>query len=489
MAELEDQIRKIIQDELNQQSSGDTTPATASSNAAASTTATSAPLTSGQGKLGIFPDVDSAIAAAKAAEDQFVDASIETRTQVIDAIKKGFKPYIEQMAKAIREETGMGTVEAKIAKLNNALYNTPGPEILQPEAETGDGGLIMYEYAPYGVIGAVGPSTNPSETVIANAIMMLAGGNTLFFGAHPGAKNITRWTIEKLNQFVYDATGWQNLVVGIENPSIEAVQKMMAHPDIACLAVTGGPAVVHQAMTSGKKAIGAGAGNPPAMVDATADIKLAAHNIIDSASFDNDILCTAEKEVVVESSVKDELIKDMQDEGAFLVTKPEDIQKLADMTIQDNGAPDRKFVGKDANYILTQAGIRYEGRPKEIILEAAKDHPLVMTENLMPILPIVNCPDFDSVLKTAVEVEQGFHHTASIHSRDLIHINKAAHRMNTSIFVVNGPTYAGTGVGFTGASALTIATPTGEGTTTAKSFTRRRRLNSPQAFSLRSWND
>ena len=107
---------------------------------------------------------------------------------------------------------------------------------------------------------------------------------------------------------------------------------------------------------------------------------------------------------------------------------------------------------------------------------------------LMPIVPIVSQPDFDSVLKTAVKVEQGYHHTASIHSRDLVQINRAAHRMNTSIFVVNGPTYSGTGVGFTGASALTIATPTGEGTTTAKSFTRRRRLNSPQAFSLRSWN-
>ncbi|GKT02913.1 aldehyde dehydrogenase family protein [Furfurilactobacillus entadae] len=475
MADLEAQIRQIIQAELQQQAAGETT------------TTVSAGTTAG-GHHGIFPTVDSAVAAAKAAEDRFVDASIETRTKVIDAIKEGFRPYIEQMATAIHDETGMGTVSAKIAKLNNALYNTPGPEILQPEAETGDGGLIMYEYAPYGVIGAVGPSTNPSETVIANAIMMIAGGNTVFFGAHPGAKNITRWTIEKLNEFVADATGWENLVVGVEEPSIEAVQQMMKHPDIALLAVTGGPAVVHQAMTSGKKAIGAGAGNPPAMVDATADIKLAAHNIIDSASFDNDILCTAEKEVVVEASVKDELIRNMQAEGAFLVTDPHDIEKLATMTITSKGTPDRKFVGKDATFILDQAGISYTGQPVEIILEAAKDHPLVVTENLMPILPIVSCPDFTSVLKTAVEVEQGFHHTASIHSRDLIHINKASHRMNTSIFVVNGPTYAGTGVGFTGASALTIATPTGEGTTTAKSFTRRRRLNSPQGFSMRSWN-
>jgi len=470
MDNLEEKIRKILEEELSSSLSDSTSkPSTVGS----------------KGHNGIFSNVDDAIAAAKAAWEDYVDQPIEMRNKVVEAIKEGFRPHIEWMAKQIKEETGMGTVDAKIAKLNNALYNTPGTEILQPDAETGDGGLIMYEYAPYGVIGAVGPSTNPAETVIANGIMMLAAGNTVFFGAHPGAKNITRWTIEKLNEFVYEATGLQNLMVSLDQPSIESVQQMMSHPDIALLAVTGGPAVVHQAMTSGKKAIGAGAGNPPAMVDATADISLAAHNIVDSASFDNDILCTAEKEVITEQSIKDELITKMQQEGAFLLKNKQDIDRLVKMTIKDNGDPDRKFVGKDATFILDQANIAYTGHPSVIILEASVDHPFTMTEMLMPIVPVVSCSDFDSVLKAALIAEQGYHHTASIHSRDLVQINRAAHKMNTSIFVVNGPTYSGTGVGFTGASALTIATPTGEGTTTAKSFTRRRRLNSPQGFSLR----
>lgn len=473
MDQLEERIKKILTEELS------------------NVNLTTASSGSGVTNHGIFKTVNEAVAAAKATQEILVDKPLAFRDKVVEAIKEGFRPYIEKMAKDIREETGMGTVDAKIAKLNNALYNTPGTEILQPEAETGDGGLVLYEYAPYGVIGAVGPSTNPSETVIANGIAMIAGGNTVYFGAHPGAKNITRWTVEKLNEFAYEATGLSNFVVSIEEPSIESVQEMMQHPDIAMLSITGGPAVVHQAMISGKKAIGAGAGNPPAMVDATANISLAAHNIVDSSSFDNNILCTAEKEVIVESSVKDELIADMQKEGAFLLTNPADADKLAKMTIGDNGAPDRKFVGKDATLILNAAGIAYSGSPKLIIVETPKDHPLVTTEMLMPILPIVSCPDFDHVLATAVECEQGLHHTASIHSENLPHINKAAHRMDTSIFVVNAPTYAGTGVsangGKSGASALTIATPTGEGTTTAKSFTRRRRLNSPEAFSLRSW--
>lgn len=321
--------------------------------------------------------------------------------------------------------------------------------------------------------------------------MMLSGGNALFFGAHPGAKKITRWVIEHLNEYVYSETGLRNLVVSLATPSIESVQQMMQHPDIAMLAVTGGPAVVHQALISGKKAVGAGAGNPPAIVDATANIAKAAHDIVISCGFDNNILCTAEKEVVVEESVKDELIAKMQNEGAFLLTDQAKIDKIADMTIQDNGTPDRKFVGKNATYILDEAGVSYNGHPTVITFEAKKDHPLVKTEMLMPILPVVSCPTFDRVLKTAVEVENGDHHTASIHSENIPHINQAAHRMNTSIFVANGPTFVATGVDengdFTGDAALTIATPTGEGTTTAKTFTRRRRFNSPEGFSLRSW--
>ncbi|MHA5130684.1 aldehyde dehydrogenase family protein [Oenococcus oeni] len=473
---IEVAIRKILKEELSDQDDG------------SSSIDISQPEGFGNG---IFETVDEAISAAKQAEEIYADKPIAFRKKVIKSIKDGFGPHIQEIAEAIKKETGMGTVEAKVIKLKNALYNTSGPDILQPEVETGDGGMVMYEYTPFGVIGGVGPSTNPAETVINNSIMMLSGGNTFFFGAHPGAKNITRWVIEHLNEFVYKATGMRNLVVSLATPSIESVQEMMQHPDVAMLAVTGGPAVVHQALISGKKAIGAGAGNPPAIVDSTANLDLAAHDIITSCAFDNNILCTAEKEVVVEESVKDELVKKMQQDGAFLLTDQSAINKIVHMTIQDNGAPDRKFVGKDATYILDKAGVSYTGNPVAVIFEVGKNHPLVTTEMLMPLLPIVSCPTFDQVLRTAVEVEGGHHHTASIHSENLPHINKAAHRMNTSIFVANGPTFAATGVGDngypSGSAALTIATPTGEGTTTAKTFTRRRRFNSPEGFSLRSW--
>ena len=254
---LEEQIRKILAEELTK-SEG-----------------TQAPVATGN--KGIFTNVNDAVAAAKAAQEIFVDCTIETRDNIIQAIKDGFTPLLDYIAEEIVKETGMGTKEAKVAKLQNALYNTPGTEDLSSEIETGDGGLVMYEYAPYGVIGAITPSTNPVETVIANAIMMLAGGNTVYFSVHPGAKNISRWAVEKVNEFIFDAVQMENLVVSIDKPSIEAAQELMKHPDIAALVVTGGPGVVHQAMISGKKAIGAGAGNPPAMVDETANIDLAAH--------------------------------------------------------------------------------------------------------------------------------------------------------------------------------------------------------------------
>ncbi|MDH5105186.1 aldehyde dehydrogenase EutE [Lentilactobacillus diolivorans] len=472
---IEEAIRRILQEELTNDAHSDSD------------------VSHSAGALGngIFETVDEAIAAAKQAEEIYVDKPMAFRKKVIKAIKDGFGPHIDEIAKAIYDETGMGTVDAKVVKLKNALYNTPGPEVLEPDVETGDGGMVMYEYTPFGVIGAVGPSTNPAETVINNAIMMLSGGNAMYFGAHPGAKNITRWMIEHLNEYVYKATGIRNLVVSIATPSIESVQQMMHHPDIDMLSITGGPAVVHQAMISGKKAVAAGAGNPPAMVDATANLDLAAHDIIKSCGFDNNILCTAEKEVIVDQSVKDALIAKMQEKGAFLIKDPAVVDKIAKMTIGDNGAPSRKFVGKAATYILDEAGVKYTGKPTVVIFEAKKDHPLVTTEMLMPLLPIVSCPDFESILKTAVEVEGGNHHTASIHSESIRNINRAGHRMNTSIFVVNGPTFVATGVGdngyWSGAAALTIATPTGEGTTTTKTFTRRRRFNSPEGFSLRSW--
>lgn len=433
---------------------------------------------------GIFQDVDSAIKSAKKAQKEYSKCSMDIRNKVVETIRAEIKPYVEKIAKDTVEETGMGRIEDKITKINLALNKTPGVEDLKPELFTGDNGMTLFEMTPYGVIGAITPSTNPPSTLINNAIGMLAAGNAIFFSVHPGAKKVSQWLVSKLNDIVLKVTGINNLIVTIEEPSIEAAQKMMHHPDIAILVVTGGPGVVHQALSSGKKTIGAGAGNPPALVDETADIEQAGKDIVLGASFDNNVLCTAEKGVVVVESVANKLIESMESAGAYIIKDENHIQHLLDMTLTDKG-PNRKYIGKDASFILDEAGLSYTGNPKLIIMKTEKMHPFVMKEMLMPILPIVITKDFEEACETALMIEQGLKHTATMHSKDITRINKVAKIINTSIFVVNGPSFAGLGVTGEGPTTFTIATPTGEGTTTARTFARRRRMTVTDGFSLK----
>ncbi|MBP3039140.1 aldehyde dehydrogenase EutE [Bacillaceae bacterium Marseille-Q3522] len=438
-----------------------------------------------QNGSGVFDTVDDAIAHAVEAQKKYADKSLQVRKEVVAAIRKNLLPYIEEMSKRTVEETGMGVVEDKIIKNRLSILNTPGVEDLVTEVETGDNGMTLYELSPYGVIGAVAPSTNPTGTLICNTIGMLAAGNAVFYSPHPGAKNITIWLINKLNTIVRDACGIDNLVVTVAKPSIEAAKAMMVHPDVPLLVVTGGPGVVKQAMSSGKKVIGAGAGNPPSIVDETANIEKAAADIVAGASFDNNILCIAEKSVVAVDSIADYLIFNMEKAGALLIKDPADIAKLEKVAIAANGNTNKKFVGKSPNVILEAAGIPCDCKPKLIICETAKEHPFAMVELLMPILPIVRVPDFDTALAAALEIEHGLHHTATMHSQNIGRLNKAAKAFQTSIFVKNGPSFAGIGVGGQGSTTFTIATPTGEGTTSARHFARRRRCALTDGFSIR----
>lgn len=434
---------------------------------------------------GVFQTVDAAIQAAEIAQRQFEECNLDTRRRVVEAIKKGMVPFVDKIAEDTLRETGMGRVEHKKLKLKLVLEKTPGVEDLITEVQTGDHGMVLYELSPYGVVGAITPSTNPGETLICNAIGMLSAGNSVYFSVHPGAKELSRWIVGKLNEIVYEEIGINNLIVTIEKPSIEAAQEMMKHPDISLLAVTGGPEVVYQCLSSGKKAIGAGAGNPPAIVDETANVEKAAFDIVHGASFDNNILCIAEKSVVAVRDISDFLIFNMEKAGAFLVKDSVQIEKLRTMTLMENGNPSRKFIGKDAKFILESAGISCSYDPSIIILKAEKCHDFVMKEMLMPILPIVEVDDFEEALKVAIEIEQGLHHTATMHSTNIIRLNKAARMLQTSIFVKNGSSYAGLGFGGEGTATFTIATPTGEGTTTSRHFARRRRCVLTDGFSIR----
>lgn len=425
---------------------------------------------------GIFPDMDSAITAADAAWRAYLNCSMKDRARFVKAIRDvALVPeHLEYMARSAVDETGMGNVPDKIAKNRAAAELTPGTEDLITEAWSGDDGLTTIEISPFGVIGAITPTTNPTETVINNSIGMLAAGNSVVFSPHPRATKITHWLIREINRALAEVGAPPNLVVTVAEPSIENTNAMMSHKLVRLLVATGGPAIVKAVLSSGKKAIGAGAGNPPALVDSTANIEKAAKDIVDGASFDNNLPCTSEKEVLAVASIADLLKFEMVKNGAYELRDPALIAKLEALVVNGRHAT-TDWIGKDATLLLEAIGVAAPAGTRLIIAEVPFEHPFVRVELMMPILPIVRVKDVDEGMDLAVIAEHGNRHTAIMHSADVNALTRMAKRIQTTIFVKNGPSYAGIGIGGEGYGTFTIAGPTGEGLTSARSFARRRR--------------
>ena len=442
---------------------------------------------SSAGSDGIFDDINEAIAAAKKAQKELAGFSLEKRGVLIEAMRKAARENAERLSKMANEETGYGRVEDKIAKHLLVADKTPGIEDLKAQAFTGDHGLTLVECAPYGVIGAITPSTNPSSTIINNSIGMIAAGNSVVFNPHPAAKRVTCEAIAVMNRAIVAAGGPANLLVSAKEPTMDTSKVIMSSPDIKLLAVTGGEAVVAVAMKSGKKCISAGPGNPPVIVDETANIKEAAKHIVAGASFDNNILCIAEKEIIVVDSVADELIREMVKCGCYLANRFE-TEKIVETVVVKNkegkASPNKKFVGKCANVILEAAGIRPTEDHKVVIMDTDFDHVLVHTEMLMPVVPVVRVKNVEEAIAKAVIAEHECHHTAMMHSENVNNLTAAARALDTTIFVKNAPSYAGVGFNGEGYATLTISTPTGEGLTSAKNFSRSRRCTMYGAFRI-----
>ncbi len=420
---------------------------------------------------------EEAIETAKKAYRQLSDMTLEKRGELIAAMRKAALENAEYLAKLANEETGYGHVEHKIAKNKLAANKTPGIEDLKTAAVSGDDGLMLTEMAPYGVIGSITPSTNPTSTVINNSISMIAAGNAVVYNPHPAAKKSSIEAMRVLNQAIVAAGGPLGLICTVKEPSLESGNIIMNHKDIPILSITGGEAVVKVAMKTGKKVIAAGPGNPPVIVDDTAILEEAAKDIVDGASFDNNVLCVAEKEVFAFDNIADKLITLMVKNGACLVAG-DDINKIINTVLvkKDCGyVINRKYVGRNADLILRDSGVSFTGQPRLVIADVPNDHPLVVTEMLMPVLPIVRVRTIEEAIDKAIAAEAGCHHSAMIHSQNVTHLSMAARALNTTIFVKNAPSYAGLGFNGEGYTTLTIATPTGEGLTSAKSFTRARR--------------
>jgi len=431
---------------------------------------------------GIFDDLDSATAAAQAAQRVWAETSLEVRAKVIEAMREVTRRNVEQLSQMAVDETGLGNFKDKIQKNLLVANKTPGLEILRPQAFTGDHGLMLLERAPFGVIGAITPSTNPTETIINNSIGMVAGGNAVVFNVHPSAKGVCAHFVGLVNEAITSAGGPANLVATIASPTIESAQGLMKHKAIRLVVVTGGPAVVKAAMNSGKRAIAAGPGNPPAVVDSTAHIEQAGRDIVDGASLDNNIVCIVEKEVFAEAAIADPLKAAMVKAGAYEVTGPA-INRLEKLVV-DDGHPHRDWVGKDATKIAEAAGLRVPSGTRLLFAEVDPTHPFVQAELLMPVIGFCRLKSFEDCLEAALQAEHGFGHTATMHSTNIDHLHEMASRINTSIFVKNGPSFAGLGLRGEGYTSFTIASPTGEGLTTALSFTRERRCTLKDSFRI-----
>jgi aldehyde dehydrogenase len=430
---------------------------------------------------GIFPSIRDAVQAASRAYVDYQRIGLEGRKAIVSSIRAAMLEHGESLAEMAVAETGLGRVADKIVKNRLVTTKTPGPEDLELEAVTGDEGMMVTEFAPFGVVAAITPTTNPTSTIINNTIAIVSAGNALVFNVHPNAKHVSAENIRLINRAVVSAGGPENLVTATPEPTIESAKELMRHPDVRLLLVTGGPAVVREALKTDKRAVTAGPGNPPAVVDQTADLEKAGRDIVAGASFDNNVICTDEKTTIVVDTVADRVVRAMAQNGAY-VLKQHELRRLERVIFTDLGAPNRPgqvnpaWIGKDAAVILRELGIRVDGDVRLAVAEVPREHSLVWTEQMMPVMPVVRVPGIEQAIALAVRSEHGFRHTASIHSTNVETITKMARAMNCSIFVANGPNFAGLGEGGEGFSSFSIASPTGDGLTRPRTFSRERRI-------------
>jgi acyl-CoA reductase-like NAD-dependent aldehyde dehydrogenase len=430
---------------------------------------------------GIHATIDDAVAAAGRAFRAFGDHGLAARKVVIQSVRRAMLDHAEQLARMAHRETGIGRYEDKVLKNRLVTTGAPGPEDLEVQAVSGDAGMMVTEWAPFGVVAAITPVTNPTSTIINNTISIVSAGNAVVFNAHPGAKACSAETIRLIDRAIVAAGGPADLVTGVSAPTIDTARALMNHPAIRVLLVTGGPAVVREALRTDKRAITAGPGNPPAVVDQTADVERAARDIVRGASFDNNLVCIDEKVVLVVDSVADRLLRAMGQQGTYLL-KEHEMRRLERVIFRQMGEPGKPgvmepaWIGQDAARILAQIGVQAEPAPRLLVADLPRDHSLAWTEQMMPVLPVVRVGNVDQAIDLAVRMEHGFRHTASIHSTNVETITRMARAMNCSIFVANGPNLAGLGEGGEGFTSFSIASPTGDGLTRPRTFSRERRV-------------
>lgn len=464
MQAREQLVRSVVEEVLSQLRVGGATVVSANPN----------------GRDGVFRAVDDAVAAARDAFDELRKRTIEDRKRAIDSIRHIVIEQAEELGRSELEETKIGRLDHKIAKLQVAGRRTPGVEFLRCDATSGDHGLTVTEYAPFGVIGTITPVTHSLPTLTGNAINMIAAGNTLVCNPHPSGARIACEGVRRFNRAIKSEIGLENLVTILEEPTLDTAQAIFEHRDVRLLCVTGGPGVARAALGSRKRAIVAGPGNPPVVVDETADVEKAAASIVTGGAYDNNLLCIGEKQVFAVESIFDALLDAMGRNGGHRLDARQ-VEALTTVAFQpaEPGTAslmiNKDLTGHDPAVLAERAGFSVPAGVQLLFGETDLSNPFVPHEQMMPFVPFVRCRDVSQAIERARESEHNFKHTSLIHSRDVHTMTRMGRELDTTLFVKNGPSTAALGLGGEGFLSFSIATPTGEGVTSPLTFTRQRR--------------
>lgn len=432
--------------------------------------------------FGVFQDARDACAAAGEAFLQLQQKGVEARRKIVGIVKTMCDANAREWGRIELEETKIGRLDHKIEKLQ-IIKLVPGVEWLHPDALSGDHGITLEEYTPFGVVGAVTPSTHSVPTLAGNIVNIVAAGNAVVFNAHPSAAKCAAMAVRAFNEAINREVGIENIACIIESPTFDSFKAMCGHEAVKLLCVTGGPGVVKAAMQTGKRAICAGPGNPPVLVDDTACMKRAARSIIQGAAYDNNLLCIGEKEVFVLDKVADRLMAEMENHGAVRLNSSQ-LDRLTQAAFSfkeghGGGCPEpivnRDFIGKDPAVLAKAAGVSIASGAQLLFAETDKEHVFVKEEQMMPFVPIVRIRSIEEGIEASKVAEHNYKHTSIIHSHDVEHMTAMARALDTTLFIKNGPCMAGLGLGGEGYLSYSIATPTGEGVTNPKTFARVRR--------------
>ena len=447
---------------------------------------------SGASSFGVYEDMDAACEAAHRSFEKLRDLGVSARRKAIQVIRKMVVARAKEWGELEFAETKIGRLDHKIEKLKICGDLVPGVEFLERMAFSGDFGLTIIDFAPWGVIGAVTPSTHSVPTLTGNAINMIAAGNAVVYNTHPAAANCAAVAIRSYNEAIFQEIGISDLLTTVVKPTLDSFDVMCKHAKVKLLCVTGGPAVVAAAMKTGKRAVCAGPGNPPVVVDETADLEVAAKSIIQGASYDNNLLCIGEKEVFVVEAVADKLIAALKRAGAVQLDAKQ-VEALAEKAFvfpQGKGAGcphpvvNRDLVGRDAAVLAKAIGLNVPPATQLLFGETSADHIFVDEEQMMPFIPVVRVANVDAGIAAAIHAEHGYKHTAVMHSQNIRNLTKMAQVVDTTLFIKNGPCMTGLGLGGEGFLSFSVATPTGEGVTTPMTFTRSRRCVMVESLNL-----